>query len=206
MAFGWTGPEAQAVTLMRIRVLKESDREWAAAVVAQNFGSPEVISRGVRHESRSLPGLIAECEGERIGLLQYRIAAGHCEVVVVVALRRRQGTGRRMLAKMGVLARARSCLCLRLVTTNDNRSAQQFYEALGWKLVAVHRGAVAAARRLKPEIPTHAFDGTPIEDEFEYEFSLARADPDGASSGSRPTRSKTQPRAFAAGSRRQPLR
>jgi len=43
---------------------------------------------------------------------------------------------------------------------------------LGWRLVTVHRGAVAAARRLKPEIPDCAADGTPIADELEYECRL----------------------------------
>jgi hypothetical protein len=62
-----------------------------------------------------------------------------------------------------------------LVTTNDNRLAQQFYDALGWQQIAIHRGAVSAARRLKPEIPKCAKDGTPIEDEIEYELALGAA-------------------------------
>jgi len=77
-----------------------------------------------------------------------------------------------MLQELEFVMRARGCSRMWLVTTNDNHAAQRFYEALGWSLVAVHRGAAAAARRLKPEIPERAPDGTPIEDELEYERRL----------------------------------
>jgi hypothetical protein len=39
----------------------------------------------------------------------------------------------------------------------------------GWRQCAVHRGAVAEARRLKPQIPVNGHDGVPIEDEIEFE-------------------------------------
>jgi GNAT superfamily N-acetyltransferase len=162
----------KGIPLMKIRPAVESDRDWAAGLVARQFGSPVVISRGVLHDTRSLPGLVAECEGDRVGLIHYDIVGARCEVVTIVAVRPRQGMGRRMLAELGALARTRACLCLWLVTTNDNPPAQQFYEALGWRLVAVHHGAVAAARPLKPEIPERAADGTPILDELEYEYRL----------------------------------
>jgi hypothetical protein len=59
-----------------------------------------------------------------------------------------------------------------LITTNDNRTALSFYRAIGWRQVAVHRGAMRESRRLKPEIPELAPDGTPIEDEIEFELLL----------------------------------
>jgi hypothetical protein len=89
-----------------------------------------------------------------------------------------------MLLELGAMARARGCRCLWLVTTNDNRSAQQFYEAIGWRLVAVHHGAVAAARRLKSGIPDRSADGTPIVDELEYECRLHTVKPGATPDGS----------------------
>ena len=157
---------------MNVRVLRESERDWAASLVAQYFGTPEIISRGVRHDTRELPGLVCQARGQRLGLLQYHIVGERCEVVTLVALRPRQGVGRRMLKELASVARVHGCRCLWLVTTNDNRVAQQFYEALGWRLMAVHPGAVAAARRLKPQIPKRSADGTAIEDELEYELGL----------------------------------
>jgi hypothetical protein len=81
-----------------------------------------------------------------------------------------------VLSELAYVAHGFGCSCLWLVTTNDNRAAQQLYESLGWKLVRVYHGAVAAARRLKPEIPALAADGTPIEDELEYECRLHTAE------------------------------
>ena len=66
---------------MDVRPILDSERDWAAAVVAQHFGTPEVISRGVRHDTRQLPGLVAEAQGERVGLLHYHIVGARCEVV-----------------------------------------------------------------------------------------------------------------------------
>ena len=41
--------------------------------------------------------------------------------------------------------------------------------------MTVYRGAVRESRRLKPEIPECAADGTPIEDEIEFERVLRDA-------------------------------
>jgi len=162
---------------MQVRTLTDLDREWAAALVTQHFGSPVIVSRGICHHARILPGLVIQDEGARLGLLQYRIVGMRCEVVVLIALRQRQGLGRRMLSELSTVARAQGCRCLWLITTNDNRAAQRFYIALGWREIAIHRGAVTEARKLKPEIPEHGQDGIPIVDDIEYEFSLDEAGP-----------------------------
>jgi len=60
--------------------------------------------------------------------------------------------------------------CIWLVTTNDNRSAQRFFVKLGMTLVAIHRGAIAHARALKPSLPEFGERGVPIEDEYVYEW------------------------------------
>jgi hypothetical protein len=59
-----------------------------------------------------------------------------------------------------------------LITTNNNRDAMEFYRAVGWRQVAIHRGAVREARKLKPEIPEFDEAGVPIEDEVEFELSV----------------------------------
>ncbi len=158
---------------MKVRMITESDRSWAAALVAQHFCSTEIVSRGVLHDTRALPGLVIEDAKARLGFVQYSIVGTRCEVVAIVIMQPRQGLGRRLMEALSSIARGHNCSCLWLVTTNDNRGAQAFYAALGWKLVAVHHGAVAVSRRQKPEIPERASDGTPIEDELEYELGLA---------------------------------
>src|SRR5262245_35306005 len=67
-------------------------------------------------------------------------------------------------------ARAAGCRRLWLATTNDNLPAIAFYSKRGWREVAIHRGAVAAARRLKPEIPEFGANGVRKQDEIEFEL------------------------------------
>jgi GNAT superfamily N-acetyltransferase len=157
---------------MEVRDLTDDDRGWAEGLVSRLNASSRVVSRGVLHDTRGLPGLIAERDGIRVGLLHYHVVAGQFEVVVLVADPPRQGAGRSLLGAAERVARSRGCERCWLVTTNDNRAGLSFYRAIGWRQVAVHRGAVREARRLKPEIPEFAANGTPIEDEIEFELLL----------------------------------
>jgi GNAT superfamily N-acetyltransferase len=154
------------------RALHEGDRPWAERIVANHNASHRVVSRGVLHDTRTLPGLIAESAGVPVGLLHYRVAEEQFEVVVLAVVRRREGVGGRLLRAAESLARSQGCRRCWLVTTNDNAGAIEFYRAVGWHQVAVHRGAVRESRRLKPEIPEFVSDGTPIEDEIEFELRL----------------------------------
>lgn len=58
----------------------------------------------------------------------------------------------------------------RLITTNDNTAALGFYQRVGFGVAAIHRDAVTAVRRLKPEIPLLGENGVPITDEIELEM------------------------------------
>jgi GNAT superfamily N-acetyltransferase len=157
------------------REITIDDRSWAERLVSQHFRSAWVVSRGVLHDTARLPGVVAVRDRVPVGLLLYRVAAAQFEVVVLISVNPRQGVGRFLLRAAEPIARSRGCRRLWLVTTNDNRIAASFYRAVGWRLVTVHRGAVRASRRLKPEIPEFAGDGTPIEDELEFELLLQGA-------------------------------
>lgn len=159
---------------MEIRELTTEDRPWAERLVRERFRGPWVVSRGVLQDTRRLPGLVAVRDGARVGLVQHHLRTGECEIVVLVATDPGQGIGRSLLAAVEAVARDAGCRRLWLITTNDNRSAITFYTALGWQRAAVHRGALREARRLKPEIPEFASDGTPIEDEIEFQRLLQR--------------------------------
>jgi hypothetical protein len=68
-------------------------------------------------------------------------------------------------------ATAAGCRRLWLVTSNDTMRALRFYQRRGFALAALHRDALTAARRLKPEIPL-VIDGIPLRDEIELEVFL----------------------------------
>lgn len=157
---------------MNIRDINADDLTWIEAVVREHFGSPQVVSRGVVHDTSSLSGLIAEDETGRIGLLQFRIDSRGFEVVVLVAVRRRQGVGTQLLKAAEEKALHAGCSRIWLITTNNNVDALTFYKAIGWEQVAVHKGAVRESRKLKPEILLYDHRGILIEDEIEFEQRL----------------------------------
>ena len=162
-----------SVPSVAIRARRARDDSWVAEWVRQYFGSPRVVSRGILHDVRSLHGLVAERDGASVGLLLYAIRETQCEVVVLIASRRREGVGRRLLDAMRPIAEAENCRRLWLITTANNRGAREFYRAVGWSQVAIHRGAMREARRLKPELPEFDAEGIPIEDEVEFELILS---------------------------------
>ena len=163
---------------MEARVARAADREWIRALVADHFASPRVVSRGRPHHVDDLAGLVAWLDDERVGVLLWRdeepdgpVDSGR-EVVVISASRPGTGAGSTLLDAAAERAAAAGHRRLWLVTTNDNERAQAVYERRGWVRVAVHVGAVAESRKLKPEIPETNADGVPIRDEVEYAFDL----------------------------------
>jgi GNAT superfamily N-acetyltransferase len=168
-------PFAASISAMEIRTLRAADRAWVKMLVCKHFGSPRVVSRGVLHDVLALPGLVVERDAIPLGLLLYHMHRDQCEVVVLIAVVRRAGVGRALLDAVQAIARTSSCRRLWLITTNNNQVGLAFYRAVGWRQVAVYRGAVQEARRLKPEIPEFDADGTPIADEIEFELVLKGA-------------------------------
>lgn len=55
---------------------------------------------------------------------------------------------------------------MQVVTTNDNMRALRFYQRRGFRLVALHAGAIERSRALKPEIPATGDHGIPLRDEL----------------------------------------
>ena len=162
--------------VMSIRDLDPADRNWASEVITAHFGSTVMVSSGTLKDTSTLPGLVAEAEGIRVGLLVYAVSGPKCEIVALVATQVRRGIARRLVEALESHGRQAGWKRLTAVTTNDNSGAIAFYQATGWQMVALHKGAVSDARRLKPTIPLAAPNGTPIEDELEFERSLSIAD------------------------------
>ena len=149
-----------------VRPLRESEREWVRERIAERWCSDTVVAHGAVFEPAGLEGLMAEDDGRRVGLLPFDVEGDACEIVTIDALEEGRGVGTALIEAARSLGHRR----LWLITTNDNVRAQRFYERLGFRLAAVHEGAVDRSRELKPEIPRFTDDGTPIRDELEYEL------------------------------------
>ncbi len=163
---------------LEVRDLRREDRDWARAFLVERLGSTRVVTRGVLHEADTLPGFVALDDRVRSALLTYHVANRQLEVVTLHAARPGLGMGSCLLAAARDKAQAAACRRLWLITTNDNEPAMRFYERRGLRLVAVHRGAIAESRKLKPEIPLFGIGGMPIRDEVEFELRLEGAPDD----------------------------
>lgn len=131
-----------------------------------------MVSRGVRHDLRELPTLVAAEDGEIVGLATYAAGDGSAEITSLNALRPGRGVGTALLDAVIDVALSHGWRRLWLVTTNDNTHALRFFQRRGWDLVAVHRGAVDDARTVKPEIPDKGNDDIAIRHELELELLL----------------------------------
>lgn len=155
-----------------IREIEPSDRDWVRSFLKEHFGSTRVVSRNVVHQADDLPGFIALYRGEPSAVLTYCVMNGELEVVSLHAAIAGRGLGSRLLASARERAHDLACRRLWLITTNDNEPAIAFYLRCGMHLAAVHRGAIAESRKLKPEISRFGVGGRPIEDEIEFELLL----------------------------------
>ncbi|HUU44668.1 MAG TPA: GNAT family N-acetyltransferase, partial [Acidobacteriota bacterium] len=160
------------MTDLVIRNARNSDRAWMAALLRERWGSTRIVTRGCVHDADRLSGFVAETGGKPIGLATYRLAADACEIVSLDSLRQGIGVGSGLIGAVCDRARKQACPRVWLITTNDNWPAMRFYLRRGFQFVAVHRGAVDAARRLKPDIAATGVDGIPITDEIEMELPL----------------------------------
>jgi GNAT superfamily N-acetyltransferase len=124
------------------------------------------------HQADKLPAFVAESRRGLQGLVTYRFDGAECEIVSLNSLSESIGIGEALLNAVKDVASGSDCRRIWLITTNDNLAAIRFYQKRGFRLVAVHRDAIAQSRRLKPTIPETGIDGIPIRDEVELEIPL----------------------------------
>ncbi len=160
------------MTGLQIRPTGPEDKDWVAQFMRDRWGAAQVVVHGAIYYPSELPGFAAMVDGQLAGLVTYHVEADRCEVVTLDSLRPGAGIGTALVEAVKEAAARSACRRLWLVTTNDNLNALRFYQKRGFRLVAVHRGAVDDARGIKPEIPLTGNDGIPLHDEIELEMSV----------------------------------
>jgi ribosomal protein S18 acetylase RimI-like enzyme len=170
------GHERTSVELT-IRPIAPSDLVWVRAELHRNWASSQISSLGIWHDADKLPGFVATLRGQAdpVGLATHTppVAGADCEVITLSSRIEDRGVATRLLQACVERARNAGCARIFLTTTNDNLRALGFYQKRGWSLVAVHRGAMDAARLLKPNIPLIGMNGIPLHDEIELELRLS---------------------------------
>lgn len=134
----------------------------------EHWGGDTVVSRGRIHKAETLSGFAAMDGKQVIGLITYDIRNGACEIVTLDSVAEHRGIGTALLVRLEEFSKAQGCTRVWLITTNDNTHAMCFYQRRGFTMEALHKNAVAAARRIKPAIPLIGLDGIPILHEIEF--------------------------------------
>ncbi|MEA2434044.1 MAG: hypothetical protein QOG54_1501 [Actinomycetota bacterium] len=155
-----------------IREMSDADLAWAQILVDDLLGSRLQARMDELIDVLSLPGLVAEYNGEASALLTYRKGSDAVEIVAICSTVPRCGK-----ALIDALKLRFATMSIWLVTTNDNHRALRSYQRQGFAVIETRKGAVARARRLKPSIPLVGQGGIPMQDELvlRYEPGDARA-------------------------------
>ena len=158
---------------MRVRLGEPTDRPAVEDFLAR-WGSLCVARLGRIERPLDHPALIADDNDRLVGVLTYILDGAHCEVLTLHVDDRRRGVGSALVAEAKRIAAAAKCTRLWVITTNDNVDALRFYQRRGFRLAALHRGAVDHSRaRLKPAIPLLGDHGIPLRDELELELEIS---------------------------------
>jgi ribosomal protein S18 acetylase RimI-like enzyme len=157
-----------------VRAYAPGDRRWAEGLLEEAMGSSRAVRLGEVVEPAGMPGLVAERDRERIGLLTYIVDGDQFEVLSLHCRVENAGAGSALLEAADALAAGRGCRRLWLVTTNDNLHALGFYQRRGLRLCALHAGSLDRDRALKPELPQVNPDNRiPMRDLLELELDLS---------------------------------
>ena len=158
---------------LRVRDLGPADQDWARELIGRHQGGTHLVARlGELLDPLAMEGLVAEADGRPVGLASVQETPERgLEVALLVTEPSGIGAGSALLDTAREVATASGHHRLWLVTTNDNLDAIHFYLRRGMRVAAIHAGAVAEDRRLKPEISArNPENGLPIEDLVEFEL------------------------------------
>jgi ribosomal protein S18 acetylase RimI-like enzyme len=164
-------------TTPEVRPIGPSDRLAVDALTVRHWGETRAVYVSGAIETSGLPGAAALLDGSFAGAVTWAAAGDALRIVTVATAVKGRGVGSALLAAAEAEARARGLARLVVSTTNDNLRALGFYQRRGFALTALHAGAVARLRELKPAIPEIGANGIPIRDQLDLE---KRLDPPGA--------------------------
>jgi len=152
-----------------LRRLTEADRPRLRQFWIDHWGDEEMIVHGQVFRTDRLEGYVA---GNWLGLITYYILDHECEVMSLNSLEEDKGIGGALLDRVVAEAKEKSCRRVFLSTTNDNLRALGFYQRRGFRITALHPGALDEVRKLKPALPRIGLNQIPLRDEIELELSL----------------------------------
>ena len=136
-----------------------------------HWADKRIVCGGRVYDNLELPGFMARLDGKPAGFLTYHRKGKVMDLVSIACRPRRRGAGAALLKALVRQARREGCWSVRVATTRENMDALCFYQAMGFSLSGVRRGALHRARRIKPSIPRVGNHGIPLEHERHLRIS-----------------------------------
>lgn len=157
---------------MLYQKITEESRSEANEYIRERWHSTVMIVRGKAFDLASAEGIAAMENNRIIGLITFILYDGICEIMSLNSDMEGRGIGTALVNQVCDYAKNHECGKLILITTNDNINAIRFYQKRGFDMVRIYHNALAASRKLKPEIPLIGENGIPLRHEIEFEKML----------------------------------
>ena len=156
----------------RIERISKETRNIVNQFFIDNWFSTDMNIRGEIIDGTKLDGFLLQEDNTIIGLVTYTFFGDICEIVSIDSKRENMGIGSALLKEIEKIAIDNQCKKMRLITTNDNMRALQFYQKRGYYLTKLYPNAMEEVRKQKPSVPLIGENGIPLRDEIELEKNL----------------------------------
>ena len=157
---------------MKIEIVNKDNRNLVNKFFIDNWFSTDMDLRGEVIDCTKIDGFLIQEEGTIIGLITYKFFGDICEIVSLDSKIENIGIGTNLLKEAENVAINNNCKKIRLITTNDNMRALQFYQKRGYCLTKLYPNAMEEVRKIKPNVPELGDNGIPLRDELELEKEL----------------------------------
>jgi len=147
-------------------------REKVQPILDRSWGSHLIAINGKLWDSRTMPGFVAVCDDEILGYLLCEYHNDECEIMVLESIAQNIGIASALIEQVKKTAKASGVSKVIVQTSNDNTHAFRFYQRRGFTIRNIRKGAMDAARKLKPSIPLVGNDGILLRDEIEFEIDV----------------------------------
>ena len=155
-----------------IERISNETRDLVNQFFIDNWFSTDMSIRGEIIDGTKLDGFLLQEENTIIGLVTYTFFGDICEIVSLDSKRENIGIGSALLKEIEKIAVDNNCKKMRLITTNDNMRALQFYQKRGYCLTKLYPNAMEEVRKVKPNVPALGDNDIPLRDEIELEKQL----------------------------------
>ncbi len=151
----------------RIQPLSSMHEKQVTKFFTESWGSSEMVISTGTYKLHELEGFVAcSSTGKIIGAVTFKRHGRVIEIISLDSVLENQGIGSRLIMMIELIAVEYQYPLIRVITTNDNIRALNFYQRKGYRIKEVIQGAVDRARQAKPEIPLIGEHDIPIHDEL----------------------------------------